>query len=302
MLLQELNKSSTFAVQLIFIKLGVKMKVKNVINMRSKSTFYCLLAVCILVVSASCSRNTYKKINYLQDIDTQTTVSVKENEGILVQPKDQISVVVSHRNPELAIMFNLPVANIMAGSESGMGQQRLQGYNVDSNGEINFPVIGKIHVAGLNRWQVAELIKDELQNRNLLKEPIVTVDFMNFKISVIGDVAHPGTFNIIGDKVTILEAISMAGDLNITGRRDNIRVIREAYGKRSVYVLDIRNSDIFSSPAFYLCQNDVVIVTPNEVRAGQSTINENNLKSTSFWVSIGSLLLSMASIIINLAK
>ena len=302
MLLQELNKSSTFAVQLIFIKLGVKMKVKNIINMRSKSTFYCLLAVCILVVSASCSRNTYKKINYLQDIDTQTTVSVKENQGILVQPKDQISVVVSHRNPELAIMFNLPVANIMAGSESGMGQQRLQGYNVDSNGEINFPVIGKIHVAGLNRWQVAELIKDELQNRNLLKEPIVTVDFMNFKISVIGDVARPGTFNIIGDKVTILEAISMAGDLNITGRRDNIRVIRESYGKRSVYVLDIRNSDIFSSPAFYLSQNDVVIVTPNEVRAGQSTINENNLKSTSFWVSIGSLLLSMASIIINLAK
>ena len=299
MLLQELNKSSTFVVPLIFTKLGVKMKVKYLINMRSKSTFYCLLAVCILVVSASCSRNTYKKINYLQDIDTQTTVSVKENEGILVQPKDQISVVVSHRNPELAIMFNLPVANIMAGSESGMGQQRLQGYNVDSNGEINFPVIGKIHVAGLNRWQVAELIKDELQNRNLLKEPIVTVDFM---ISVIGDVAHPGTFNILGDKVTILEAISMAGDLNITGRRDNIRVIRESYGKRSVYVLDIRNSDIFSSPAFYLSQNDVVIVTPNEVRAGQSTINENNLKSTSFWVSIGSLLLSMASIIINLAK
>ncbi|MBR0240769.1 MAG: polysaccharide biosynthesis/export family protein [Bacteroidales bacterium] len=270
--------------------------------MRSKSSIYGLLAACVLIVSASCSRNTYKKINYLQDIDTQTTVSVKENQGILVQPKDQISVVVSHRNPELAIMFNLPVANIMAGSESSQGQQRLQGYNVDSNGEIDFPVLGKIHVAGRNRWQVAELIKDEIQSRNLLKDPIVTVDFMNFKISVLGDVAHPGTFNIVGDKVTILEAIGMAGDLNITGRRDNIRVIRQANGKRTVYVLDIRNSDIFSSPAFYLCQNDVVIVTPNEVRAGQSTINENNLKSTSFWVSIGSLLLSMASIIINLAK
>lgn len=278
------------------------MKVKIQINMRSKSSIYGLLAACVLIVSASCSRNTYKKINYLQDIDTQTTVSVKENQGILVQPKDQISVVVSHRNPELAIMFNLPVANIMAGSESSQGQQRLQGYNVDSNGEIDFPVLGKIHVAGRNRWQVAELIKDEIQSRNLLKDPIVTVDFMNFKISVLGDVAHPGTFNIVGDKVTILEAIGMAGDLNITGRRDNIRVIRQANGKRTVYVLDIRNSDIFSSPAFYLCQNDVVIVTPNEVRAGQSTINENNLKSTSFWVSIGSLLLSMASIIINLAK
>ena len=141
------------------------MKVKIQINMRSKSSIYGLLAACVLIVSASCSRNTYKKINYLQDIDTQTTVSVKENQGILVQPKDQISVVVSHRNPELAIMFNLPVANIMAGSESSQGQQRLQGYNVDSNGEIDFPVLGKIHVAGRNRWQVAELIKDGRHRR-----------------------------------------------------------------------------------------------------------------------------------------
>lgn len=272
--------------------------------MKINRSFFALLLTAVVLFVASCNRETYKKINYLQDLDTETTVAVKENAGILVQPKDQISIVVSHRNPELAAMFNLSTVSYQAGTEmtTSGSQQRILGYSVNGDGDIDFPVLGKVHVAGLTRWQVAEKIKDELQSSNLLKDPIVTVEFLNFQISVLGDVARPGTYTIKGDKVTVLEAISLAGDLTITGRRDNIRVLREAGGKRSIYVLDIRNSEIFNSPAFYLRQNDIVIVTPNEVRAGQSTINENNLKSTSFWISVGSVLLSMASIIINLVK
>lgn len=272
--------------------------------MRIKSAFLAMLASLALAVTASCSRETYKKINYLQDLDTQTSVQVKESGGIIVRPKDQISIVVSHRSPELAVMFNLMSLNSYNGGElaAGSGQQRILGYSVDSKGDIDFPVLGRLHVAGLNRWQVAELVKNELEGRNLLKDPVVTVEYLNFQISVLGDVSRPGTFGIKGDKVTLLEALSLAGDLSITGRRDNVRVIREADGRRSVYVLDLRSSEIFNSPAFYLCQNDVVLVTPNEMKAGQSTINENNLKSTAFWISLGSFLLSVTSLIVNIAK
>lgn len=270
--------------------------------MRIKSAFLAMLAALALAVTVSCSRETYKKINYLQDLDAQTSVQVKESGGIIVRPKDQISIIVSHRSPELAMMFNLMSMNSYSGGELAAGQQRNLGYSVDSNGDIDFPVLGRLHVAGLNRWQVAELVKDELEGRNLLKDPVVTVEYLNFQISVLGDVSRPGTFAIKGDKVTLLEALSLAGDLSITGRRDNVRVIREADGRRSVYVLDLRSSEIFNSPAFYLCQNDVVLVTPNEMKAGQSTINENNLKSTAFWISLGSFLLSVTSLIVNIAK
>lgn len=270
-----------------------------------KSTFIGLiLAVVAASVMVSCSTDTYKNINYLQDIDAQTEMQAGVNEGILVQPKDQISIVVSSRNPELAVMFNLVNVSYQAGSESvsAGGQQRLMGYSVNNNGDIEFPVLGLVHVAGLNRWEVGNLIKEELQSRNLLKDPVVTVEFMNFRISVLGEVSRPGTYNVAGDKINLLEALSLAGDLTIYGRRDNVQVIREYGGKRTIYLVDLRNSEIFNSPAYYLRQNDVVLVEPNHVRAGQSTINENNVRSTSFWLSLGSLLMTITSLIISVSK
>ncbi|MBQ9185887.1 MAG: polysaccharide biosynthesis/export family protein [Bacteroidales bacterium] len=258
----------------------------------------------VLVALASCNTDTYKKINYLQDVQDRTTMSVNKNEGIIVQPKDQISIVVSSRNPELAAMFNLVNVSYQAGSEmvSSGGQQRLMGYSVDTNGNIDFPILGSLHVAGLNRWQVAELVKTELQDRNLLKDPVVTVEFMNFRISVLGEVTRPGTFTVSGDKINILEALSIAGDLTIYGKRDKVQVIREYGGERTIYLLDLRDSQIFNSPAYYLRQNDIILVEPNKVRAGQSTLNENNLRSTSFWISIGSLLMTLTTLIINVTK
>lgn len=255
-----------------------------------------LVIVCCLAL-ASCK--TYKNINYIQDVQVNTTESIAENQGIRIQPKDMLSIVVSSKTPELAMAFNLPVVSYQAGSEvvSGGGTLRLLGYVVDNDGNIDFPLLGKIQVAGLTRWQLQELIKQQIVNAGLMKELVVTVEFMNFKVSIMGEVNAPGSYTINGDKVTILEALSMAKDLTIFGKRDGVYVIREENGKRTTYNVDLRSVDLFNSPAYYLRQNDVVYVEPNKVRAGQSTINENSLKSVSLWISISSFLTSLAVLI-----
>lgn len=255
-----------------------------------------LVIVCCLAL-ASCK--TYKNINYIQDVQVNTTESIAENQGIRIQPKDMLSIVVSSKTPELAMAFNLPVVSYQAGSEvvSNGGNMRLLGYVVDNDGNIDFPLLGKIQVAGLTRWQLQELIKQQIVNAGLMKELVVTVEFMNFKVSIMGEVNAPGSYTINGDKVTILEALSMAKDLTIFGKRDGVYVIREENGKRTTYNVDLRSVDLFDSPAYYLRQNDVVYVEPNKVRAGQSTINENSLKSVSLWISISSFLTSLAVLI-----
>ena len=260
--------------------------------------YACLPA--LLLATASCS--TYKKINYLQDVVPDKAERIAINKGILIQPKDMISIVVSSRNPELALMFNLPVISYQAGSEvvSGQGTQRLLGYVVDNDGNIDFPVLGLIKAAGMTRWELANEIKSMIIEQNYIKDPVVTVEFMNFKISVMGEVTAPGTYTIEGDKITLLQALSLAKDLTIFGRRDNVSVIREQDGERVIYQVDLRSVSLFESPAYYLQQNDIVYVEPNKVRAGQSTINENNVKSVSLWVSVGSFLTSLAVLIVNI--
>lgn len=256
-----------------------------------------LFVIVFLFVLASCK--TYEKINYMQDVLVDTPVEVSVNQGIRIQPQDMLSIVVSSKTPELAMIFNLPVVSYQAGSEvvSGAGSQRLLGYVVDNNGEIDFPVLGKIKVAGLTRWEVQEYIKKTIIDAGLMKDLVVTVEFMNFKISIMGEVNSPGTYTINGDKVTLLEALSMARDLTIYGKRDGVYVVREENGVRTTYNVDLRSVSLFDSPVYYLRQNDVVYVEPNKVRAGQSTINENSLKSVSLWISIGSFLTSLAVLI-----
>lgn len=265
-----------------------------------------LTLICLAAAIASCGSKTYKNIDYLQNVLRDTTMSLNTNfnEGIIVQPKDMISIVVTSRNPELSAMFNLASVTYQAGSESGVsgGYQRIMGYSVDENGDIDFPILGKLHVAGLNRWGVAEVVKNELVRRNLLKDAVVTVEFLNFKISVVGEVSRPGTFNVTGDRINILEAISLAGDLTIYGKRDNVTVIREQNGKRQLYKIDLRDTELFKSPAYYLQQNDVVYVQPNKVRAGQSTINENSFRSVSFWTTLSASLLSITNLIVTISK
>ena len=173
---------------------------------------------------------------------------------------------------------------------------------MDNAGNINFPSLGTVHVSGLNRWELQDLIKDMLSDSGLLRDAIVTVEFLNFKVSVLGEVTSPGTYSVTGDKITIFQALALARDLTIYGQRDNVRVIREQNGKRQIYVLNLTDSEIFSSPAYYLQQNDVVYVTPSRVRAGQGEINENYFKSGSFWISLASISMTTINFIIALTQ
>lgn len=253
-----------------------------------------------LIVLTSCG--TVKDIAYFQNKIVDEPEAIDKHAGIVIQPKDQLSIVVSSRNPELVAMFNLPVISYQAGSEvvAGGGQQRLMGYVVDNEGYIDFPVLGRIKVAGLTRWELSNLIKDRLLKEGLLTDAVVTVEFMNFKVSVIGEVNSPGTYTLTNDKVTILQAISLARDLTIFGQRENVCVIREREGERVIYEVNLCDVSMFKSPAYYLQQNDVVYVQPSEVKARQSTTDDKALRMTSIFVSGGSLLVSVAALIVNL--
>ena len=255
-----------------------------------------------LMAMVSCS--TVKDIAYFQNKVVNEPEAIDKHAGIVIQAKDMLSIVVSSRNPELVAMFNLPVVSYQAGSEvvnTGYNQ-RLMGYVVDNDGFIDFPVLGPIKVVGLTRWELSELIKNKLLNDGLLTDAVVTVEFMNFKVSVIGEVNAPGTYSLQNDKVTILQAISLARDLTIFGQRENVCVIREREGERVIYEINLCDVSMFNSPAYYLQQNDVVYVQPSEVKARQSTTDDKALRMTSIFVSGGSLLVSIAALIVNLIR
>ena len=277
---------------------GYLRKCNYVIMIQSKNLILSFFVA--MFVLSSCGST--KDIAYFQNKIVDQPELIDKHAGIVIQPKDQLSIIVSCRNPELVAMFNLPIVSYYAGSEisAGVAQQRLSGYVVDNDGCIDFPVLGKIKVAGLTRWELAEYIKKKLIADGLLNDPMVTVEFMNFKVSVIGEVGAPGTYAIGGDKVTVLQAIGLAKDLTIYGRRDNVSVIREQNGQRVIYQIDLTDVDMFKSPAYYLQQNDVVYVEPNKNKARQATIDDKGLRLTSIIVSSGSLLVSLATLLVNL--
>ena len=267
--------------------------------MVSRRIITCVIFAVMLLLT-SCG--TVKDIAYFQNKIVNEPEAIDKHAGIVIQPKDMLSIVVSNRNPELVAMFNLPVISYQAGSEtvSGAGQQRLMGYVVDNEGFIDFPVLGPIKVAGLTRWELSNLIKERLIKGGFLTDAVVTVEFMNFKVSVIGEVNSPGTYTLNNDKVTILQAISLARDLTIFGQRENVCVIREREGERVIYEINLCDVSLFDSPAYYLQQNDVVYVQPSEIKARQSTTDDKALRMTSIFVSGGSLLVSLAALIVNL--
>lgn len=259
-----------------------------------------LAVLALISMAISCAP--VKNIAYFQDKAVNSPEKIDMHGGIVIQPKDMISIVVSCRNPELATMFNLPVISYQAGSEivSAGGQQRLMGYVVDNDGFIDFPILGKLSVMGMTRWQLSETIKDMLSDKGYVNDAVVTVEFMNFKVSVIGEVARPGTYTVEGDKVNVLQALSLAGDLTIFGKRENVTVIREQDGKRVFYNVDLCSAEMFKSPGYNLQQNDIIYVEPSEVRARQSTVDDKGMRMTSILISSGSLLVSVATLLATL--
>lgn len=250
--------------------------------------------------------STPARITYFQDLrpgeSEQQVVAATE---IKVRPGDKLSIIVNSRDPQLTQLFNLPYVTQQIGrgststsSSSNATSQGVSGYTVDEEGRIDFPVLGKIEIAGKNREEIAAFIKEELLAKNLVKDPVVTVEYMNLCISVLGEVASPGRYSIDRDKVTLLDAISMAGDLTIYGKREKVLVLREENGVQRVYGVNLCSAEhLYTSPVYYLRQNDVVYVEPNNVRARQATVNGNNVRSTSFWISLASLLTTIAVLV-----
>ncbi|MDY3032352.1 MAG: polysaccharide biosynthesis/export family protein [Odoribacter sp.] len=255
----------------------------------------------LLVAVALFSGCAAPKIAYFQDVYAGSAETIATGTDIRVQPEDKISIVVNSRDPLLTNLFNLPVSTRRVGETvSTYRDGAISGYTIDKEGNIDFPVLGKLHIGGMNREEIVNYIKEQLISQNLVKDPVVTVEFMNLSVSVLGEVTRPGRYNIDKDRMTLLDAISMAGDLTVYGLRNKVMVQREENGKQNVYVVDLTSAkSLYSSPVYYLKQNDLVYVEPNDVRARQSTVNGNNIRSSSFWVSIASLLTSVLVLIVR---
>ena len=218
-----------------------------------------------------------------------------------IMPKDQLTITVSTINDEAAAPFNMTVPTpYTVNQRSTYSQAMLQTYLVDNNGMINFPIVGELKVGGLTKSEAETMIQQKIQPYiNKEEKPIVTVRMTGYQISVIGEVNRPGTFTVSREKITVLEALAQAGDLTIYGQRKNVHLIREdSNGQKSIHVLDLTDANLINSPYYYMQQNDVINVTPNKVKAQNSSVGS----MTTLWFSATSILISLTSLLYNILK
>ena len=245
----------------------------------------------------------YKKVPYLQDLGSQTAALAAADSlyDARIQPKALLPIVVScPEAPELAEPFNLTVSTAYSNinRQSLTTQPVLQQYLVDNAGCVDFPVLGTIRLGGLTKGEAEQYIRERLRPQ-FSTPPIVTVRMVNYKISVLGEVTRPGTFTVSNEKVNLFEALAMAGDMTIYGIRDDVQLVREdSDGQRHIVRLNLNDRDIIHSPYYYLQQNDVLYVTPNKTKARTSAIST----STTIWFSVVSSIVSLATLIIAIAK
>ncbi len=228
-----------------------------------------VLLVFSLTLLLSCASK--KKVVYLQDIDQTKSYDSSTLYEPKLQPDDLLSIIVSAENPELSVPFNLP--QIQGNYEINNNQNGIKTYLVDNFGYIEFPVIGKLKLGGLTRTEATAKLVTAVGE--YIKNPIINLRILNFKVSILGEVLKPSSFTLSSERITLLEAISMAGDLTIYGKRNNILIIREAEGKKTYNRVDITKSDFLNSPFYYLAQNDIVVVEPNKTRVNASVIGPN---------------------------
>lgn len=255
--------------------------------MKTKFLFFGMAIATIIAFFSSCT--TPKDVAYFQDFNPGNSIQVQNPVEIKFKADDEIRILVSTREKELSDMFSL-YANVGTGSTEGARGSR---YTIDSEGCIRFPILGKIHVAGLNRQELQETIRDMIMEKQLVKDPIVTVDYSNLYVIVLGDVGV-GRVLIDRDKFTLLDALGSSGDLSITGQRQNVKVIRENYGKKTVYQVNLCSAeDLYASPVYYLQQNDVIYVEQNNKQKRNSTTNGNSTATPAFWMSLASFLVGV---------
>ena len=258
-----------------------------------------LVPVILALLVSSCASQ--KRAWYLQDANPFTPEQIAESGQIRIKPLDRLTVVVNSKDPELAVPFNSSTSlSSVTGvaSYSSATNQSLQIRTVDENGMLDMPVIGKIECKGKTRSELAQAIAEKIIEGGYINDPTVNVQFADMKISVIGEVARPGFYDITRDKVSIFDALAMAGDMTVYGVRSEVAVTRETDGVRTIEYLDLTSTDIFNSPVFYLQQNDVVYVKPNKYKAQTGEISQNR----SFYLSLVGTAISVATLIVTLTK
>ena len=249
-----------------------------------------IFLVLLLQLSACVSK---KDIIYFQNDEIDQS-KVSNSYKTIIKPDDLLQITITALDIEAVRPFNLAAVTYATSSNSAIGVAQQQTYLVDTKGEIEFPVLGKIKIGGLTRDETIDLLKSKL-SPDYIKEPNVNIGIANYKISVMGDVGRPGSYNIPNERITILDALALAGDINISGQRNNILIIREEEHKKVQYRVDIRSNNLLTSPVYYLQQNDVVYVEPNYARIQSASSNSN----TSLFISITSLIVTVAALLIR---
>lgn len=250
------------------------------------------------IILASCG--SVKNIAYLQNSDEINFEKSRFLYDARIMPKDQLTISVNTTTPEASLPFNLLLQNEYTQGRSMSAAGVLMPYLVDNDGYITFPVIGRLKVAGLTKSEAEKLIFEKIRPYMAENEnPVVIVRMSSYSVSVLGEVARPGSFQVSREKITILEALAQAGDLTIYGVRDKVKLIREDIsGKKQIVTLDLNDANLVNSPYYYLQQNDVVYVEPNKVKAQNSKVGQ----TTTLWFSATSILISLTSLLYNILK
>lgn len=241
--------------------------------------------------------SSYKKSIYLRNDEVLEKAQQNNKQYVYrVMPKDELTITVSTSDPASSVPFYRKIGQgkDQASSAQGMNNAKLLDYLVDNEGNIDYPVLGKLHVAGLTTRECEALIRKELQ-QYLNEVPNVTVRTSNYKISVLGEVKSPGTYTVSDERINIFQALALAGDMTVFSVRDNVQLLREdSLGNRRVLHLDLTSADIALSPDYYLQQNDIVYVKPTKAKVHSNTFSNNS----STWVSLMSLAATIASLVI----
>ncbi len=266
-----------------------------------------ILFLLLIIVLTSC--NAYQKVAYMQEAGAYAELSDSTQVPVpdpVIKIGDLLMITVNTGTPEAALPFNLPLVPSGESSRTYSGGNNtylsyglsMQNYLVDAEGYLFFPVIGKIKVAGMTKTALTNYIKESVYPLYITEEPIVLIRFANFKVSVIGEVLRPGSFAIDNEKISLLEALALAGDMTIYGRRNSLLLIREQNGHRESIRIDMRDKNLVNSPYFYLQQNDVIYVEPNDPKARSSAIST----AESITISIVGTLISLTTLVINVLK
>ncbi len=255
------------------------------------------LAFSAIIAIALASCNTSKTVlPYFTDISTIKEATLPSADFMpKIQPEDELAITVSSSSPSATTAYNLPYVNPASRDEITKAvSPRMQTYTVDTQGDIDFPVLGTLHVAGLTTEQIKDLITKRIASQ--VKDPVVTVQLVNFGVVVAGEVKQPQRINVSGNRISLLDALAQAGDLTEYGERSNILIIREENGERKYAHVDLNSADVLTSPYYYLQQNDYIYVAPNNIRQANSKYNQNN----AFKLSVISTIVSAASVIASL--